>query len=71
MKFEQGVLTEDEKVNEKALRRLGRDNKPSTDRVQIVEAFHGVVHMDKLDAKRALTIRQTESGLNLEPLALP
>jgi hypothetical protein len=27
--------------------------------------------MDKLDAKRALAIRQTNSGLDLEPLALP
>ncbi len=71
VKFEQGLLTENEKVNEKALRRLGPDNKPSTDKVQIVEAFHGVIHMDQLDAKQALTIRQTKSGLDLEALPLP
>jgi hypothetical protein len=71
VKFEQGVLGEDQKVNEKALRRLGRDNKPATETVQVVDTFHGVVQMDKLDAKRALAIRQTEKGQDLEPLALP
>lgn len=73
VKFEQGLLIGSDKdnTNEKALRRLGRDNKPATDKIQVVESFAGVMQMDKLDAKRALTIRQTEKGLDLEPLALP
>jgi hypothetical protein len=73
VKFEQGLLSGSgsDSTNEKALRRLGRDNKPATDKIQVVESFAGVMQMDKLDAKRALTIRQTEKGLDLEPLALP
>jgi hypothetical protein len=70
VKFEQGLLSADQ-TNEKALRRLGRDNKPATDKIQVIESFAGVVQMDKLDAKRALTIRLTEKGMDLEPLALP
>ncbi len=69
--FEQTLLTEKEDVNEKALRRLGRNNQPATDKIRIVEAYAGVTQMDKLDAKRALTVRQTNSGLSLEPLPLP
>jgi hypothetical protein len=69
--FEQALLTGSEKVNEQALRRLGRDNQPATDKIRVIDAFAGVTQMDKLDAKRALAIRQTNSGLDLEPLALP
>jgi len=69
--FEQALLTGNEKVNEQALRRLGRDNQPATDKIRVIDSFAGVVQMDKLDAKRALTVRQTNSGFDLEPLALP
>ena len=44
---------------------------PITERIQMVEAYHGVMQMDRLDENRALVIRTTESGLNLEPLPLP
>ncbi len=61
-----------EKVNEKALRRLDRHSKPATDRVKMIEEYHGVVNMDRLDAKRALVLREGAKGaLNLEALPLP
>jgi hypothetical protein len=70
VKFEQGILAEKEKVNEKALWRLkGYD--PVTDRVQMVEAFHGVRQMDKLDAYHALVLKEEKNGLTLAALALP
>jgi hypothetical protein len=68
--FEQSLLTGDKDVNEKALR-LNRGKQPAADKIRVIDAYAGVVQMDKLDAKRALTLRQTNSGLNLEPLALP
>jgi hypothetical protein len=69
--FEQSLLTGKDQVNEKALRRLGRDNQSATDKIKVIEAYAGVVQLDKLDAKRALAVKQTNGGLNLEPLALP
>jgi hypothetical protein len=69
--FEQKLLTETQDVNEKALRRLGRNNQPATDKITVVEAFSGAVQIDKLDSKRALALRQTSAGLDLEPIALP
>ena len=70
VKFEQGILAEKEKVNEKALRRLkGYD--PATDRVQVVETFHGVRQMDKLGDDHALVLKEEKNGLTLVALALP
>lgn len=70
VKFEQSLLLGDENVNEEAVRRL-KGYEPITDRIQMVEAYHGVMQMDRLDKDRALVIRSTESGLDLEPLPLP
>ena len=70
VKFEQGLLLGQETVNEKATQRL-KGYEPATDAIQLVEAYHGVIQMDRLDDKRALALRQSEKGLNLEPLALP
>ncbi len=67
VRFAQGVLAEDNKVNEQALRRLKGNYQPANDKFEVVEAFHGVEKMDKLDAHRALVLR---AG-NLEPLPLP
>jgi len=71
VKFEQSLLTQDDAVNEKAIQRLGAGGKPTTDKIQMVEAYHGVMQMDKLDAKRAITLRQSDAGIDLEPLLLP
>ena len=64
VRFEQDLLEGNEKTNENAIRRLGKDNKPTTDKIKVIDSFAGVVHMDKLDAKRALALRQTESGFD-------
>ena len=70
VKFEQGILAEKKDINEKALRRL-KGYEPATERIQLVEAFHGVIQMDKLDNTRALALRESKGTLNLEPIALP
>jgi hypothetical protein len=70
--FERDMLVGREKVNDKALWRVDRDLKPLTERIKVVADFHGVVHMDKLDAGRALTLKKDDKGgLNLVALALP
>jgi hypothetical protein len=70
VKFEQSILAEKEAVNEQALRRL-KGGKPGTDRVEMVETFHGVMQMAKLGESKAAVLRQTKDGVNLEVLALP
>jgi hypothetical protein len=70
VKFEQGILSENEAVNEKALQRL-KGGKPGTDRVEMVEAFHGVTQMAKLGDSHAAVLRETKQGVNLEVVALP
>jgi len=70
VKFEQGLLGENKAVNEKAIRRL-EGNKPVTDKITMVETFHGVMQMDKLDDFQALALRQNDDGMSLEVLALP
>ncbi|MEK6237628.1 MAG: hypothetical protein N2C14_23215, partial [Planctomycetales bacterium] len=71
VKFEQGLLAGEHDVNENAVRRLGKNYEPAVATIQMVEAYHGVVQLDKLDDERALVLRQTEKGLSLEPLPLP
>ncbi len=71
VKFEQSLLAENAEINEKAVRRLGKGSKPATPKIEMVEAYHGVMQMDRLDEKRALALRQGEDGVSLEPLALP
>ncbi|MCS6852177.1 MAG: hypothetical protein NZ700_13525 [Gemmataceae bacterium] len=71
VRIEQSLLTENEAVNEKAVRRLDKKS-PAAERIQVVEAYHGVMNLDKLDANRALVIRDDgEKGLTLTPLPLP
>ena len=70
VKFEQGILAETTDVNETALRRL-KGYEPSSDRVEMIEAYHGVMQMDKLDDRRAVVLRKTETGADLETLPLP
>ena len=72
VRFEAGVLGADEDVNEEALRRLGAGYKPITDKVTQIEAYNYVVHMDQLDATRALVLRERSKGVfDLESLPLP
>ena len=72
VRFDRDILGEDEKLNEQALRRVTGKLKPATDRVSMVETFHGVVQMDLLDAKRALVLRLNKGEqLSLEPVELP
>jgi hypothetical protein len=72
VRFEQSLLEGDDKVNEEAQRRLGGEYKPATDRIQMIEAYHGVAQMARLDETRALVLRTTEGDdFNLEPLPLP
>lgn len=70
VKFEQGLLDDGDAVNEKAVLRL-KGSEPATDKIEMVEAFHGVMQMDKLDDAHALVLRQTEEGVRLEVLPLP
>lgn len=70
VKFEQGILSENEAVNEKALQRL-KGGKPGTKRVEMVESFHGVMQMAKVDDSKAAVLRKTEKDVNLEIVALP
>ena len=70
VKFEQGILAENDAVNEQALRRL-KGYEPATDRVAMVEAFHGVMQMDKLGDEQAVVLRDSKQGTTLEVLPLP
>jgi hypothetical protein len=66
------ILTENDKVNKNALwRTTGKANVSTTDRAEIVSAFHGVTHMGQLDAERALVLRKDDKGVNLQILPLP
>ena len=71
VKFEQSLLAENEAVNEAAIRRLGKNYESATERIEMVETFHGVMQMDKLSDSLALVLRQDKESLTLEPLALP
>lgn len=71
VKFEQELLSEGDAVNENAILRLKGSGKPATDKIEMVEAFHGVMQMDKLDETHALVLRQVEEGVRLEVLPLP
>lgn len=70
VKFEQGLLGENDAVNDSALFRL-KGSQPTTDKISMIEAYHGVMQMDKLDDSRALVLRQNDDGISLEVLALP
>jgi hypothetical protein len=71
VRMDLGLLGENEKVNQQALLRLNSEGKPATDRIQVVEDYRGVIHLDRLDKDRALVVRQDGKGLTLTALALP
>lgn len=71
VRFERSLLDEEEAVNEKALRRLNGD-KPASDRVVLVEAYHGVRQMDRLGDAEAVVLREAaDKSLELAVLPLP
>jgi hypothetical protein len=72
VRIDQGLLAEKENINEKALWRADKNLKPITDRATVVDSFHGVTLMARLDNDRALVLRDDGKGaLKLETLALP
>lgn len=74
-KVDYTLLQETVNVNEKALQRTPRGTRASvsrTYRAQIVDDYHGVMHLDRLNAERALVVRTDDKGdLNLAVLPLP
>jgi hypothetical protein len=69
-RFDRDILAANDKVNEKATRRDIAN--PKDPKITIVDAFHGVAHMDRLDDKHALVVRaDADKKLTLEPVALP
>lgn len=71
-KVEYTILGENEKVNEKALRRVGKSAKDvRTDRAVVATDYHGTVFMDRLNNDQALVIMEDKGNLNLKVLALP
>lgn len=71
VRFEQGLLGGEEKINKEAVRRLKSGFKPATSRIKLVEKFHSVMQMDKLDANHAVVLRETLDGPELSVLPLP
>jgi hypothetical protein len=72
MRLDLGILSEKEKVNQQALLRLNAKGQPATDRIQVVDGYFGVTHLDRLDKNRALVVRKEDNGsLTLTPMELP
>lgn len=70
VRFDQDLLGDDEKINEGAVRRLA-GSKPATDAIEMVEPFHGVVQMDKLNERSAIALREAGKDLDLVVIDLP
>jgi hypothetical protein len=72
VRIESGLVNEKEKINEKALFRLDSKGEPGAPGIKMIEEYHGVMHLDKLDSDRALTVQQdAQKGLALAALPLP
>ena len=71
VKFERGLLDEEQNINEKAVRRLAKDD-PTAKKITVVEAFHGVTQMDRLGETSVVALRENEDkSLDLAVLELP
>lgn len=71
VRFERSLLDENEAVNEKALQRLA-SGQPASPRVQMIEAYSGVMHMDRVGTSDAAVLRVGENGvIDFEVLPLP
>lgn len=74
VKVDQAVLAETEKINQKALTRTakGKASESKTELAVPVPTFDGVMHMDRLDATRAVVIRvDDKEAIDLAVLPLP
>lgn len=72
VRFERALLDEQQNVNENAVRRLTRDYQPATERIQMVDSFHGVMQMDRLGDHQAVVLRSVDGGrIDLEVVDLP
>ncbi len=69
-RFDRDLLAGDDQVNEKATRRL-KGYEPITEKIELVEAFHGVTQMDRLNDDSAIAWRKTEKDVDLVVLQLP
>lgn len=66
------LLKENDKVNAKAIQRTDSKLKPITDKIKMVEDYHGVVHISPLDKERALVVKEDgKGGFTLAALPLP
>lgn len=72
VRIDAGLVSEKTAINEKAVRRLDAKGEPSVAGIKMVEAYHGVMHLDRLDANKALALQQdAQKGLALAALDLP
>lgn len=69
-RFDDGLLADKEQVNEKAVRRI-KGSTPSTERIELVEDYHGIVQMDRLNDTHAVGLREAKGGTDLVLVALP
>lgn len=60
-KMDIGLIGQGDHLNEKAIQRLA-SGKPSTDAIAIVEEFEGTINLDRLDASRALALKEEKDG---------
>ena len=71
VKFQQGLLMGDDAVNDKAVRRLKSGYQPATDKIELGEAYHGVMQMDRLGTTHSLAVRDTGKSVDLVAIPLP
>ncbi len=71
VRFDQAVLSDNDKTNENATRRL-KGYEPAVDSMEMVDAYHGVVQMDQLNDKTAIALKTAEGDdFDLVTIALP
>ncbi len=69
-RFDKDLLANNEATNKEAVRRL-KGNDPATDRIQLVEDFHGIVQMDRLNDTHAIGLKEAGEDVDLVLVALP
>ena len=72
VRIDSSLVSEKTNLNEKAVRRLDAKGEPTAAGIKMIEAYHGVMHLDKLDESKALTLQQdAQKGLSLAARDLP